>query len=144
NAAVRPWARAGCVRAGGGSDDTRRNWTSSARGAEVDHVAAGVQRNRGALKPEAAALEEGAGVDGELLMGDVAVDVGAGVQAHLLAGDGAGDAAAHLHRLGLHRTLDLAALADGQPGDRDIAADHPVDLKLALAAQVALDGDVVR
>ena len=98
----------------------------------------------GALELQAAALEGRAGLDGQLLVGDVAVDAGGGEQPHLLGGDRADHPAAAFDRLGGDRAFDLAGLADGQARDVQVAADQaPSRCRSPSPVTSPLDADIL-
>jgi hypothetical protein len=90
----------------------------------------------------AIAFEEGAGLDGEGFVQDVALDMAGRGEQHLARADGALDAAAHGHLFGHHIALDEGLVADDEAGRVDVAFDLAVDLDIAGRGQRAGDHEV--
>ena len=88
------------------------------------------------------ALEEGALLDGQRLMEDVALDVAGGLQHHALAAHRAHDVAAHDDLLGDDAAGDARLLADDDVGAVDVALHLAVDLHFALGDEVAVDREI--
>jgi len=85
------------------------------------------------------AFQEGARLDGQILMEDVADDVGGFGELDGTRLDLAVDGAVNAHRFSDDLALDLGCLADKQRLGANIALDDAIDLDLAITAEIADD-----
>ncbi len=84
-------------------------------------------------------VEQGAGLDRQDIVMDVAEHARRRRQGDLARADAAGDLAADADLLGGDGAADDGVLADGQHLDLDVAVDLAGDMKLAVALEVAFD-----
>ena len=84
------------------------------------------------------AIDESAGIDGDMFVGDIAFDMAFGKHMHTAGVNIADDMAMQVELFGDDIAFDMCVFVNGQNFGVDITDDAPVDLDFALRGDVAM------